>query len=184
LLQHRLVVFEAASVGTFDDLSAPFLYARVATRRRHAALRQGDTAGHVTSEWLRTSRRFDVTTLAYCLMPDHVHVLTACLSSRGDPRAALGRWKTLTGQTYRLRTGLGLWREGRSEWTLADLDDAMETARYLVRAPVRAGLVPTPLQYRWLMVSRWRLDDLVAGGEPSKPDWWPERATWECRSGR
>jgi REP element-mobilizing transposase RayT len=160
------------------------VYARVDTRLRYAALRQGDTAGQVTSEWLRTSRRFDVATLAYCVMPDHVHVLAASVSRHGDPRTALSRWKTLTGQAYRLRTGRRLWREGRTEWTLPDLGDARDTARYLVRAPVRAGLVRAPQEYRWVLVSRWSLDDLSGRTEPPKPEWWQDRATSGFRSGR
>jgi hypothetical protein len=177
-------MLEAVAIGRFEDLSPPYLYALVETRRRHAALRQGDTPGLVTSEWLRTSRRFDVVTLAYCLLPDRIHVLATGAPGGGDPRAAVRRWKMLTGQAYRLRTGSSLWNEGRKEWALASLAEARETARYLVHAPVRAGLVQMPRQYRWVLVSCWSLDDLTGGSrEPLRPCWWPEPLTSGCRNG-
>jgi REP element-mobilizing transposase RayT len=172
-----------AQGGGFDDLFGPVVYARVETRKGYLALAQADAAARVAGELRRTSLRFGVEVLAYCLLPDHVHLFVAALSPAAEPRSALRRWKQLTGQAHRLRTGATLWREGCAERFLDEPGAILDGVRYLVSTPLLAGF-PDLLQYRWLGLSRWTIDELLPGlVPPPRPAWWPERIIAGSRSG-
>jgi putative transposase len=87
---------------------------------------------------------------AYVLMTNHVHLLMT-----PDDEDGLSRAMQFVGARYaqyvnwrRERTG-SLW-EGRYHASLVDSDRYfLVCSRYIELNPVRAGLVPTPGEYRW-----------------------------------
>lgn len=88
-----------------------------------------------------------VRVFAYCLMPDHVHLL---LGSPGESSLTyfVGAWKS---QCYRERRSLGLdrpfWQRSFYDHILRSDDDLLETARYILDNPVRAGIVDSVGDY-------------------------------------
>jgi REP element-mobilizing transposase RayT len=78
---------------------------------------------------------------AYCLMPDHVHLLVASLESAPLP-VFIGRWKSLCYQVRRQR-GLpaSFWQRGYYERALRSAEDLRAAALYILNNPVRKGLV-------------------------------------------
>jgi REP element-mobilizing transposase RayT len=78
---------------------------------------------------------------AYCLMPDHVHLLAAMTSS--EPiTSAVKSWKSLC---YRERHRLGnparFWQRSFFDRALRDDANLLEVAMYVLGNPVREGLV-------------------------------------------
>ena len=100
-----------------------------------AALRACDEAG-------------EAETLAFVLMPDHLHWL---VTLRGQPLdAVMRRFKSVSGRAVnRLRgvTGAPLWQAGFHDHALRADRDLRAAARYLVGNPVRAGLVASVMDY-------------------------------------
>lgn len=169
---------------TFDEVHWPALYARVETRPGYPVLAATDAARAVVMALLRTSRAFGVAPVAYCLMPDHVHLVLAGCASAAEPRTALRRWKQLSGAEHRFRTRQTLWRPKCAEHLLREPAELWEAVAYLVEEPVRAGLVRIAGEHRWLSAPdqvAWRL--ARAGRPAARPDWWPDRITSGCRSG-
>ncbi|MBE9398255.1 transposase [Pontibacterium sp. N1Y112] len=93
---------------------------------------------------------YGVKLYAYCLMTNHIHLLLEPSTSEG-----LGLlMKRLAGRQTRyfnakyLRNGT-LW-DGRYKSSVVDSDAYLfNCARYIELNPVRAGIVPTPQDYRW-----------------------------------
>jgi len=56
------------------------------------------------------ARHLDV--LAYCVMPDHLHLLLEGTSDGADLREAVRAWKQRTAYDWKVRTGLQLWQPG------------------------------------------------------------------------
>jgi hypothetical protein len=54
-----------------------------------------------------------------------------------------------------------LWQEGYFERVLRESDDGKALARYIIHNPVRAGLVTTPADYRFLGSDVWTLTELL-----------------------
>jgi putative transposase len=76
------------------------------------------------------------TTLAYVVMPDHLHWLMQ-LSPGQDLSAVVRGVKSLSSR----RIGRAVWQRGFHDHALREEDDLKAWARYIVANPIRAGLV-------------------------------------------
>ena len=95
------------------------------TAARHAvrALHSAQVASHVT-------------TLAFVVMPDHVHWL-AELKDGGTLSEAVRLYKAMVS----VALGSRAWKRGFHDRALRRQDDVQAVARYIVANPLRAGLV-------------------------------------------
>lgn len=77
---------------------------------------------------------------AYCLMPDHVHLL---VESRGgqSTEAFMRYFKQLSGFAFKKRTGQHLWQVSYYDHVLRTEEAIRPIADYIWANPVRAGLV-------------------------------------------
>ncbi len=98
--------------------------------------------------------------LAYCLMPDHAHLLVEGLAVQSDLRRFAKMAKQRSGAAHALARGKTLWPEGYYERVLRGDEDAFAMARYIVANPLRAGLVASARDYPYLGSDRWPLDEL------------------------
>jgi REP element-mobilizing transposase RayT len=78
---------------------------------------------------------------AYCLMPDHVHLLLG-LGPASDLVPLIGRWKSLCSLVHR-RKGLSpqIWQRSFHDHALRKEEDVAVVVHYILENPVRAGLV-------------------------------------------
>ncbi|HEV8118684.1 MAG TPA: transposase [Thermoanaerobaculia bacterium] len=84
---------------------------------------------------------------AYCLMPDHVHLLLGVGPGASLP-SFVGRWKSLCAKARRQRTGEGqFWQRSFYDHAIRDDQDILETAKYILQNPVEAGLVKDFREY-------------------------------------
>ncbi|MHB8530523.1 MAG: transposase [Caulobacteraceae bacterium] len=94
-------------------------------------------------------RKAEVAIWAYCLMPNHVHLILVPSTAQGL-RAALGEAHRRYTRRVNFREG---WRgylwQGRFASAAMDEDHLMAAARYVELNPVRAGLVERPEQWPW-----------------------------------
>jgi putative transposase len=123
----------------------------------HAAARM------IVTNFLQTSADCHFAVLAYCVMPDHVHLLVEETSEASDLRRYAKRMKQGSGQAYAHRFGHALWQPGYFEHVLRQDEDAVQTARYILDNPVRAGLARHPLEYPFVGSGIWKMHDLLAG---------------------
>jgi REP element-mobilizing transposase RayT len=91
--------------------------------------------------------RFDV--LAYCVMPDHVHVIAAGTTRMADFRKFMRTWRQQSGYSYAQASHERLWQPGYFDRALRRHDDLDRLARYVLDNPVRAGLVPVASSWPW-----------------------------------
>jgi putative transposase len=103
-------------------------------------------------------RRTSMRLLAYCLMPDHWHLVL--WPSEDGQLSSLMRWLTLThAQRWHARRrnlGSGHLYQGRFKSFIVQPDaHVLEVCRYVERDPLRAGLVRRLDHWRWS--SLWQL---------------------------
>jgi REP element-mobilizing transposase RayT len=84
---------------------------------------------------------------AYCVMPDHVHVLAAGKNVQSDLRAFVESFKRETGFAFSKRTGRRLWQFKYYDRILRAADSADAVAWYIWLNPVRKGLCMRPTEY-------------------------------------
>jgi putative transposase len=78
--------------------------------------------------------------LAYCFMPDHVHLVLEGLSEAADLRRCVARWKQATGHWYKQKYHQTLWMSGYYDRILHDGESTLDAVRYAMSNPIRARL--------------------------------------------
>ena len=101
--------------------------------------------------------------LAYCLMPDHVHLLVEGRNESADLTSFAKLAKQHSGFAYSQRTGERLWQKGYFDRTLCAEEDVRRVVKYVLENPVRAGLVSFPTEYEFLGSDRWSTRELLDG---------------------
>ena len=98
------------------------------------------------SEWCK---RCKVKVWAYCLMPNHVHVI-AVPEAEDGLRRAIGEAHRRYTRHVNFREGWRghLWQERFASFPM-DENYLLAAARYIEMNPVRAGLAETPEAYQW-----------------------------------
>jgi REP-associated tyrosine transposase len=143
------------------------------TQGRRPVFTEPNVVAEALTHIQRTATEEAFAVLAYCFMPDHVHLLVGGLDEKSDLRRFVKVAKERSGRTYRKRRGERLWQEGYFERVLRNPADARECAEYIVSNPVRAGLVVRAEDYEYLGLTPWTLDVLTAGalnnGVPRTP---------------
>jgi REP element-mobilizing transposase RayT len=101
--------------------------------------------------------------LAYCLMPDHAHLLVEGLTAESDLPRFVRIGKQRAAYLYSRATGgRRLWQEGFHDRTLRSDDDVKATARYVIENPVRAGLVSSAFDYKHCGSDLWPIADILS----------------------
>jgi putative transposase len=84
---------------------------------------------------------------AYCLMPDHLHVLLQGDSPTSDLLCFVKMFKHKTTFYFRLKAGKTLWQISFFDHVLRTAEDLSKTTEYILLNPVRAGLVQRAEDY-------------------------------------
>ena len=117
-------------------------------RRQRVFFTDEDYLGYIglMSEWCG---KYGTETWAYCLMPNHVHLIVVPWSEDGL-RKAIGEAHRRYTRMVNFREG---WRghlwQGRFASFPMDRTYVLAAARYVELNPVRAGLVRSPEEYQW-----------------------------------
>jgi len=117
-------------------------------RRQKTFFKEDDYHLYITlmKEW---SDRFGVAIWAYCLMPNHIHLIAVPESEEGL-RHAIGETHRRYTRHINFREG---WRghlwQGRFASFVMDFYHLLTAVRYVELNPVRAGLVDQPEQWPW-----------------------------------
>jgi REP element-mobilizing transposase RayT len=86
--------------------------------------------------------RGDVTSLAYVLMPDHLHWLVE-LGEKASLESLMHNFKSYTAikiNKHLERTGASLWQKGYFDYALRADEDVKKVAHYIIANPIRSGL--------------------------------------------
>ena len=94
----------------------------------------------VLAELRHVSAATDIAVLAYCLMPDHAHLLLEGRSRLSEPLACVTRWKQRTAYHFRRAMGRRLWQEGYYDRILRPHEESIDVAAYVLNNPIRAAL--------------------------------------------
>jgi putative transposase len=135
-------------------------FVTINTEGRRSWLTESAVAKHCIEELGAACARYDFDLLAYCVMPDHMHVL---VSGEGgsDLIGLVHRFKQQTGYWFRNRAAAGglkasptlpsdrppLWQKSFYDHVLRQDEDVGDVIRYILENPVRAGLVREAREY-------------------------------------
>ena len=120
------------------------------------------------AQLLSTAARWGVEIIAYCFMPDHLHVLVEGMSEQANSRKFTDAFRQVSGFHFKQAHETRLWQEGYFDHVLRKEDATIAVVRYIVLNPVRAGLCADASAYPLLGSSRYELSEIL-----SAADWYP-----------
>ena len=120
-----------------------------------------DAVELVLSQFLRVSDSEGFAVLAYCFMPDHVHLLIEGLRDDSDARKFIIKSKQCSAHAYAQTFGARLWQPFGYEHVLRDDEKVQVVARYILENPVRAGLAKRVLDYSFSGSQVYDVKELV-----------------------
>lgn len=117
-------------------------------RRMETFFREEDYSAYLAlmAEWCR---KFRVEIWAYCLMPNHVHLIAVPESEEGL-RLAIGEaHRRYSGMVNRRQKWTGHLWQGRFSSFPMDETYLLAAVKYIEMNPVRANLAPDPYAWKW-----------------------------------
>jgi putative transposase len=136
----------------------------ICTFQRVEAFRDVQFTRESITRLLITAKKFGFAVIAYCFMPDHVHLVV--LGERDDSalESFVKSWNTQMGFYWRQKTGGTLWQGGYRDDILRSDVSLIRAARYVVMNPVRAGLVKEAQQYEFTGSTRFTIAEILDEG--------------------
>jgi putative transposase len=118
----------------------------------------------VRSQFVRAADATGMALLAYCFMPDHVHLAVIGTRESSDARRFIVLAKQLSGFAYRQGRADRLWQRYAFERVLRNGDDLPAVINYVLANPVRAGLVERIEDYPFVGSCTCSLQELLMSG--------------------
>ena len=130
------------------NYTGPLAYSvRFCTSGRRRLFTDAALVNFVLLQFLRAARESGMAIVAYCFMPDHVHLLIVGERPESNARMFIARAKQYSGHAYSKAFGLPLWQRFAYERVLRSSESLRRVARYILANPQRAGLVNKPQDY-------------------------------------
>jgi putative transposase len=134
----------------FDYVGLHRYFLTFCTLDRRALFVTHERVEIVLAQFLRSAAENDFRLVAYCIMPDHVHLLIEAQSEASDGRRFINRAKQYSGYYFKQRFGTPVWQRYGYEHVLRDDEATLSVARYILENPVRARLVERVEDYPFL----------------------------------
>jgi putative transposase len=148
---------------TFDYLGFHRYSLTFCTNQRRKLFTTRDVVDLVLAQISRAATENQFAVIAYCFMPDHVHLLVEGLAEASDCKRFIARAKQYSGFYYPKQHGGVLWQRYGFEHVLRDDEITWVVARYILENPVRAGLVQRVEDYPFVGSLLYELKDLLDG---------------------
>jgi len=148
----------------FDYVGFASYFVTICTEKHLRAFNDLEFGRWAIAQLLRQAdlRGFEVS--AYCLMPDHVHLLLRGRSDHADLRSFIISWNTRTAFHWRQQRKSQLWQKGYFDRVLRKSDDFFGIARYILLNPVEVGLVKRAEDYALSGTSGYSMREFLYEG--------------------
>lgn len=131
------------------------------TRDRQNHFTGSVTVDNVLGQFLAIADEFSMAVIAWCFMPDHVHLLIEGKRDDADLCSFVHAAKQRTGYEFAQRTRKQLWQPSYYDRVLRDEDATISVVRYIIENPVRGGLVQSPKEYPFVGSTRFTIDQIL-----------------------
>ena len=144
------------------DYSGPHRYSLTfCAHDRRPLFDDHELADCVRQQILRTATDDGYVVIAYCIMPDHVHLLVEGSDASAKLSDFVKRAKQYSGFHGKNLIGIRVWQTGYFERVLRESDDTRTLVAYILDNPVRKGLVTDARDYPLSGSGLYAMSDLV-----------------------
>lgn len=119
----------------------------ICAEERRKIFRNVTRANVVIAQLKRVASRMNVLVHAFCIMPDHAHILVEGKTPNTDMVKFVKQWKQGTGFVLRHELPPRFWQRRFHDHVLRRAADSESVAWYIWMNPVRKGIVVEPQAY-------------------------------------
>jgi len=133
----------------FEYIGTYAYFVTILTKDRGAYFRQVEVVDGLIAILVKKARseRFDV--LAYCFMPDHLHLLVIGKDDNSNLKKFINLFKQESGYWFKKNYNENLWHISYYDHILRKEESIEGVAMYILENPVRRGLVSDFREYRF-----------------------------------
>jgi putative transposase len=146
---------------TFDYLGPYRYFLTFCTFERRTHFISLEPVNLVLLQIQRAATEHQFALVAYCFMPDHLHLLVEALAENSDARRFIEAAKQYSGFYFKQKFKHPLWQRYGFERTLRDEEATLGVVRYIVENPLRAGLVEKVEAYPFAGSSMYSLGEVL-----------------------
>ena len=136
-----------ARLQAFDYLGFYRYFLTFCTVDRRPVFVDAGTVREVIEQIRRTCAEEQFAVLAYCFMPDHVHLLLEGRREDADLRRCAKLARQRSAMFYARLGGRRLWQAGFYDRVLRNEESTVDVVKYIVGNAVRGGLVARVVDY-------------------------------------
>jgi putative transposase len=131
----------------FDYIGTYAYFLTILTKDYTACFKEAEVIGSLIDMLIETARseRFDV--LAYCFMPDHLHLLVIGKDDKSNLKKFINLFKQKSGYWFKKNYNMNLWHISYYDHILRKEESIENVASYILENPVRKGLVSDFREY-------------------------------------
>jgi REP element-mobilizing transposase RayT len=126
----------------FDYRGSLVAHVTIVTRLRQHIFTDDNLAQKCLDALNESAQRFDATLHAYCLMPDHLHLLVY-VDAEATLKQFVHHFKTISSFRIKQETGRSPWQTSYHDRILRREDNISEVQAYIWNNPVEEGLAET-----------------------------------------
>jgi putative transposase len=104
-------------------------------------------------------QRFEI--IAYCFMPDHLHLLVEARTDASNALRFISRAKQLSGYHYKQTFGQVLWQRYGFERVLRNDEQTLVVARYILENPLRRGMAARVEDYPFVGSTLYTVSEIL-----------------------
>ena len=148
---------------SFDYLGLHRYFLTFCTDHRQTFFADAANVDIVFRQILRSAIENKFAVIAYCFMPDHLHLLIEGESDSSDCLTFVKKAKQYSGFYFSKARGQKLWQRYGYERIVRDEENTLDVARYVLDNPIRAGLVSDLRHYPFVGSQKYSLEQLIDG---------------------
>ena len=131
------------------DYTGRYAYHFELNTNHRVAVLKDEIADAVVADLARAANATSFDVLAYCVMPDHVHILGLGISDTSNAATFMQRFKQLTGFRFAKTHSKPFWQQSFYDHAARLEEDLLPIARYILDNPIAAGLVAPGGEWPW-----------------------------------
>jgi putative transposase len=127
------------------------------------------TVSAALEHFRQSAARHGFANLAYCFMPDHLHLLFEACREDANLCPCVSDAKQRSGFAFRRSAAYRLWQTGYYDHVLRDEESVFAVVRYILENPVRAGFASRLGEYKFCGSDVYSMDEILACPEIWSP---------------
>jgi len=131
----------------FDYIGTYAYFLTILTKDHDAYFKEAEIVSHLISILLETAKSEGFDVLAYCFMPDHLHLLARGIDDKSNLKRFMSVFKQKSGYWFKKNYDEDLWHISYYDHVLRREESMEDVALYILGNPVRKGLVSDFRQY-------------------------------------